>query len=99
MSLLHLIAENDEVLRHHLHAPGRRNATYLSPQSQNEIFNITGKDFIQKRILCEIKKAKFYSILADEVSYHNVEQMPLCVPFVDKDCNICEEFLEFVALK
>ena len=99
LSLLHLMAENDEVLRSHLQAPERRNATYLSPHSQNEIINIIGRDFIQKRILCEIKDAKFYSILADEVSCHNVEQMPLCVCFVDNDCNIREEFLEFVALK
>ena len=38
-------------------------------------------------------------MLADEVSCHNVEQMPLCIPFVDKNCYIREEFLEFVPLK
>ena len=113
LSLLHLMAETDEVLRNHLHAPEKKNATYLSPQSQNEIINIIGKDFmtinglcdlvvkdfIQNRLLSEIREAKFYSIIADEVSCHNVEQMPLCMHFVDKENNIREEFLEFVALK
>ena len=99
LSLLHLMAESDEVLRNHLHAPQRRNATYISPQSQNEIINVIGKDFIQHQLLCEIKEAKFYAVLADEVTCHNVEQMPLCIRFVDKNCNIREEFLEFVPLK
>ena len=99
LSLLHLMAENDKLLRNHLHAPEKRNATYISPQSQNEIINIVGKDFIQNRLLSEIREAKFYSVLADEVSCHNAEQMPLCIRFVDKDCNIREEFLEFVAMK
>ena len=35
----------------------------------------------------------FFSILADEVESHNVEQ--LCIRFVDDDNNIREEFLEF----
>ena len=30
---------------------------------------------------------------------NNVEQMPLCISFVDKNCNIREEFLELVPLK
>ena len=81
LSLLHLKAENDETLRNHFQGRERRNATYLSRQSQNEIINITGQDFIQKRILCEIKEAKFYLILADKVSCHNVEQMPLLCSF------------------
>ena len=49
LSLLHLMAENDEVLRKHLHAPDKRNATYTSPQSQNEI--IIANDFIQNQLV------------------------------------------------
>lgn len=99
LSLLHLMSENDEVLRNHLRVPDRRNATYISPHSQNEVISIIGKGFIQHQLLCEIREAKFYAVLADEVSCHNVEQMPLCIRFVDKNCNIREEFLEFVPLK
>ena len=43
----------------------------------------------------EIKQAKFFSILADKVESHHVEQLPLCVRFVDKCNNIREEFIEF----
>ena len=99
LSLLHLMAENDEVLRKHLHSPDKRNATYTSPQSQNEIMNIIANDFVHNQLLCEIREAKFFAVLGDEVFCHNVEQMPICIRFVDKDCNIREEFLAFVTLK
>ena len=37
----------------------------------------------------------FFSILADEAESHHVEQLPLCLRFVDDDDNIREVFLEF----
>ena len=43
----------------------------------------------------EIKDAKFFSILADEVGNHHVEQLPICIRFVDAKSSIREEFLEF----
>ena len=49
--------------------------------------------------MCAIETAKFYSILADEISYHNVEQTLPCVHFGGKVCNIHEEFIKCVALK
>ena len=33
--------------------------------------------------------------MADEVESHHTEQLTICVRFVDKECNIREEFLEF----
>ena len=33
--------------------------------------------------------------MADEVESHHTEQLPICVRFADKECNIREEFLEF----
>ena len=63
------MAENDETLRNHLHTPERQNATYISPQSQNEIINV----IIQHQLLCEIREAKFHAVFADKVSRHNVE--------------------------
>ena len=33
------------------------------------------------------------SLLADEVESHKVEQLPVCIRFVDKNNNVCEEFL------
>ena len=71
-------------------------ATYLSPDIQNELINIIGKEIIQSEIVEEIKDAKFFSIMADEAATHNKEQCAFCVRFVDKEGNIREEFLEFI---
>ena len=43
----------------------------------------------------EIKCAKFYSILADEVTSHNQEILSLCIRFLDAESSIREEFLSF----
>ena len=69
-----------------------KTSTYVSPTIQNEIIHIIGKDLIQARLVKEIKNAKFFTIMADDVTSHNVEQMALCVRFVQ---NIGEEFLQF----
>ena len=37
----------------------------------------------------------FFSVLADEFDSHHVEQLPLCIRFVDDDNDIRDEFLEF----
>ena len=44
-------------------------------------------------IVAEVKAAKHFSVLADEVSSHNVEHLPICVRFFDIECNIHEEFI------
>ena len=43
------------------------------------------KHIILRDILKDIKQAKYYSIMADEVTSHNVEQLALCVRFVDAE--------------
>ena len=77
LALLAMLAENDSILHNHLYQPRARNATYLSPRSQNEIINIIGYDMLRAKIISEVKEARFYSVLADEVSSHNVEHLPL----------------------
>ena len=46
-----------------------------------------------------MKKAEFYSVLADEVSSQNTEHLPICIRFVDDECDIREEFIGFVKLE
>ena len=99
LALLKVFAENDEILKKHLTTPKAKNATYLSPRSQNEIINVIGHDIILANIVSEIKKARFYSVLADEVSSHNVEHLPLCVCFVDSENHIREDFVSFIKLE
>ena len=77
---------------------GQKNATYLSPITQNGIINVIGYDLILTNIISEVKDATFYSVSADEVTSHNVEHLPICVRFVDKDFNIIEELVAFLKL-
>ena len=50
-------------------------------------------------IVQEIKTAKFYSIIADEVTSHNTEHLALCTRFVDAKGDIREEFMTFLSLE
>ena len=43
--------------------------------------------------------AQFFSVLADEVSSHNVEHLVLCIRFVDSNLDIREEFIPFLKLE
>ena len=50
-------------------------------------------------IVAKIKRAKFFSVLADEVSSHNTEHLPICIRYADDDNSICEDFVSFVRLE
>lgn len=96
--MLTVMANHDSVLKAHLENPCLRNATYISPHTQNEIIDIIGKRIIQNSIIKEVIQARFYSIVVDEVTSHNKEVMPLCVRFVDVHKDIREEFIQFSTL-
>ena len=88
------IDAGDEPLKQHLetcHAKAR----YSSKTIQNQIISLIGK-YIRESIVQEIKEAKFFSILCDEVTDNaNLEQLLFVLRFVDKDSQIREEFLDF----
>ena len=88
LAILKLLAQTIEDLQNHLTSPVAKNATYLSPKIQNEIINIIGYDILQTDLINEIKETKFFSIFADEVESHKVEQLPICIRSVDKSNNI-----------
>ncbi len=46
LALLKSFAETDPILSNHLYHPQSKNATYISPQSQNGIINVIGYDLI-----------------------------------------------------
>ena len=98
LALLKNQAANDAVLKKHLEQPLARNGTYLSPRSQNDIMGIIGFDIIRAKIVEEVKEAKFYAVLADEISSHNVEHLAVCLRFVDASGEIREEFVSFVKM-
>ena len=49
-------------------------------------------DVLQRYLIDEIKTAKFFTRLADEVESHHVELFPLYIRYVDDKKNICEVF-------
>ena len=85
LALLKNYVETDEILHQHLNNPRAKNATYISPKSQNAFINVIGYDMILADIIVEIKAA--------------VEHLPICLHFVDQECNIREEFISFVKLE
>ena len=87
------------MLRSHLESPAMCCVTHMSPQTQNELIEIMGKHIVLRGIVEELKEAKYFAILADEVTSHNVEHLAICARFVDCHNNICEEFLVFIALE
>ena len=100
LTALEIMANNDDILKQHLdHIQlSSRNVTYMSPLIQNEIIEIIGQDITLKNLLEEIKAAKLYSILADEVTSHNKEQLALCALFIDKKNDVRENFIAFIHL-
>ena len=99
LALLKLLATHDDVLRNHLQAPAMRNATYISPRTQNDLIEVMGEQIFQG-IVDDVNVSPFYSILADEVTSHNVEHLAIYIRFLDcKQKDIREEFLTFVPLE
>ena len=68
---------------------------YTSAKIQNDMISLIGK-VIQQNIVHEIKKAGFFSIIADEtMDISRLEQMSLCVRYVTNDFVINERFVGF----
>ena len=95
IELVRFRAENDDVLHTYLEtAP--RNALYTS---KNEMIDAIGSA-IEDQIIHKIQTAKFFTILADEVTdCSNLEQVSIVIRFVDSDKNIREDFLSFVTVE
>lgn len=76
------IRAGDKVLAEHMEKSAR-NATYISKTSQNKLIKCCG-DVITDELITAIRKAEYYSILADEVSdVSNKEQLSLVIRFFD----------------
>lgn len=73
------------------------NKTYRSKTIQNDILAICG-EMVKEVIVEEVKKAKFFTVLADEATdCSNIEQMALVLRFLDSSQKIREDFLGFIA--
>ena len=98
LRLLKLMANHNEIIRIHLEAPQMRSVTFKSPQIPNELLEVVTKHIILQCIVQDVKQARIYSFMADEVTSHNSEQLSICVRFVDSVNDIREEFLQFSRL-
>lgn len=90
-------AQFDDILKQHLEtAPG--NAKYLSAKIQNEMITCCGEE-IRDRIVAEIQKSKYFTVLADETSdISGMEQLTICIRYLSSDSDINEDFLGFCPL-
>ncbi len=98
IQLVQFRAENDDVLRTYLEtAP--RNALYTSKTIQNKMISVIASAILDN-LIQEIKDAKYFSILADEVTdCSNLEQVSFVIRFVDSGKQIKEEFVGFITVE
>lgn len=90
-------AETDNILADHL-SRGPKNARYTTKTIQNELVRVAG-DKIRTDILEEVKRAKFYSIIADEVTdISNREELSLVIRYIHEG-QIREVILDFVEVE
>ena len=89
------VAAGDKILKKYiLKAPS--NATYMSKTIQYELIYLCGEE-IDTGIISEVKESRVFSTLADEVrDCSNTEQMSFVIRFVDKSCQIREEYIQFL---
>lgn len=100
-ALLRLRANSaDENLRRHV-INCARNASYISPKIQNEVLQ-TCSDIVTEDIVTRINKSSCFTILADEtMDVSGVEQLSLCVRYVDRKSDafvLREDFVGFIPI-
>ena len=99
LELLDLVAKHDTIIQHKItNTP--QNATYTSPQIQNDLLHIMAS-IVQSRISTDVIKAGIYSILADESKdCSKREQLAIVLRYVDLESAIIHErFLTYVEAK
>jgi hypothetical protein len=93
-ALLQMMVQCDDcVLKEHFMSAGK-NATYISPCSQNDLIESMAT-VIKHTIVLEVKEARFFSLLADETTdFSKKEQLTICLRYV-KQNRVCERFFQF----
>ena len=97
VELVRFRAEHDHILAQHL-ASSPQNARYTSKTIQNELVEVIGVA-IRNDILQEVQSAKYYSIIADEVTdVSNKEHLSLSIRYVSSG-TVKEMFIDFVEVE
>ncbi|CAF1107795.1 unnamed protein product [Brachionus calyciflorus] len=72
-----------------------KKANYCSKTTQNELIGILS-DQVLKTLVDKVNGNTFYSLIIDETTdISKIEQLSICVRFVDKELNIQEKFIGF----
>lgn len=91
IELVNFRPQTDDVLRAHLESSSK-NARYTSKTIQNELINVIASN-IRQNIVDEVRRAKYYSIIADETTdVSNKEKLSISLSYV-LDNQIYEVFL------
>ena len=90
------ISAGDTILKEHLQSAGG-NATYTSPDIQNQIIKILG-DHIRDTILNRVRRSLCYALIADEVTdCSNKEQLCIVLRYVEPvSSQIREDLVAFL---
>jgi hypothetical protein len=68
------------------------NATYLSPQSQNEMISIISQEVL-KKVVSRINSSLCWTIMADESASYNQEYLSICSRHVHKEIEVVQNYL------
>lgn len=75
-----------------------RKTTWMSPDIQNEIIEMFGKETLQK-VVERIKLSQYFGIIADETCDSSaIEQLSVCFRHVDQNFTIYEDFVGLYSL-
>lgn len=101
MSILELLSKFDPFLSEHIAkfgSCGRGVASYLSKTTCEQVIQLMGKK-VEKTILDEIKKAKYFAISVDSTpDLSHVDQLTLIVRYVKENGKPIERFLKFIEM-
>ncbi len=96
--LVELMARHNRVMKEWLESSATRSyhVTYLSAESQNEFISLLGMD-IRQKIIEEINKAPFYSLMADTTpDASRKDQMSIIIRYVDDSGSVQERLLRMM---
>ena len=97
LELIKLLSKKDDLLKQHL-IFGDRNATYLSPDMQNDLIKSISAQIV-KKIVGEIKKAGYFAVIVDStIDISRVDQFSLSVRYVTEHGDAIERFIQFCEL-
>lgn len=86
------VSAGDTHLRDHLQRAAR-NATYTSPDTQNQLINILG-DHIRNIIMNKVRSSHCFTVIADEVTdCSNKEQLSIVLRYVEPESSFIREDL------